>query len=292
MKMGFSVRSVICIFSLCVAFALLFVGDSSTGGGIHELRIKSFKVNQATSIPSRKLLTVAGTNDYGDGSIGGSDGNGIPGSDGSNGSDGNGIPGSDGSNGPDGNGIPGSDGSTGSDGNGIPGSDGSTVPGGNGIPGSDGSNGPDGNGIPGSDGSTGPGGNGIPGSDGSDGSGSGGWGGFGGPDGSVNRIGAACSKRSIDVFQGQTAPMPNGIPTYTVEVQNICVSGKCTIANIHLNCGWFSSARLINPSVFRRLTYNDCLVNNGQPLGPGQTITFSYANTYAYPMAVSSVACF
>ncbi|KAK1350609.1 protein TAPETUM DETERMINANT 1-like [Heracleum sosnowskyi] len=240
-EMGSNMRSVTCIFSFCVAFALLSVGDSSTGAGIHEEGINISKVNQTIS---RKLLFVAGTNDYGDGSnVGGWDGDGSEGSEGSiGGSDGNGSEGSDGSNGSDGNGSEGSDGSNGSGG-----------------------------------------------SNDSNGSGSSGWDGSGG---SVNRIGAACSKRSIDVFQGQTAPMPNGIPTYTVEVQNICVSGHCTIANIHLNCGWFSSARLINPSVFRRLSYNDCLVNNGQPLGPGQTITFQYANTYAYPMAISSVACF
>ncbi|KAK1379819.1 TPD1 protein-like [Heracleum sosnowskyi] len=123
------------------------------------------------------------------------------------------------------------------------------------------------------------------GSDGSDGPG-----GSDGSSGSVKRIGLGCSKSSINVFQGQTAPLPSGIPTYTATVENICVTG-CTISNIHLSCGWFSSARSINPRVFRRLSYNDCLVNDGQPLGPGQTITFQYANTFSYPLAVSSITC-
>ena len=199
----------------------------------------------------------------------------------------NGIPGSNGSNGFDGNEIPGSEGSTGPGGNGKPGSDGSNSTDGNGIPKSDGSTDSDGNGIPaGSKDSTGSGGNGIPGSDRSD-----------GPDGStvsINRIGpaAGCSKSSITILQGQTAPMPNGIPTYTAQVHNICVSGNCNIGNIHLSCGWFSTARTINPSVFRRLAYDDCLVNDGKPLRPGQTIIFSYANTFSYPMAVKSVTCF
>ncbi|KAK1379824.1 TPD1 protein-like [Heracleum sosnowskyi] len=72
--------------------------------------------------------------------------------------------------------------------------------------------------------------------------------------GSVKRIGPGCSKSSIDVFQEQTAPLPSGIPTYTATVENICVTG-CTISNIHLSCGWFSSARSINPRVFRRLSF-------------------------------------
>ncbi|OIS97331.1 tpd1 protein -like 1 [Nicotiana attenuata] len=112
-------------------------------------------------------------------------------------------------------------------------------------------------------------------------------------DGSENRIGpSSCSKDSIQVNQGDTAPLPNGIPTYTVIIENACYSGgSCTVSNIHLSCGWFSSARLINPRIFRRLSYNDCLVNDGEPLNPGQSLTFQYANTFKYPLSVSSIAC-
>lgn len=106
-----------------------------------------------------------------------------------------------------------------------------------------------------------------------------------------NRIwGDKCSKSDIVISQGPTAPLPSGIPTYTVEIMNMCVSG-CDISGIHLRCGWFSSARLINPKVFKRLRYNDCLVNDGKPLINGATISFQYANTFLYPLSVSSVAC-
>ncbi|XP_057731130.1 TPD1 protein homolog 1-like [Arachis stenosperma] len=99
-----------------------------------------------------------------------------------------------------------------------------------------------------------------------------------------------CSKSDIVISQGPTAPLPSGIPTYTVEIMNMCVSG-CDISRIHLTCGWFSSARLINPKVFKRLRYNDCLVNDGRPLLNGATISFQYANTFLYPLSVSSVSC-
>ncbi|XP_009769735.2 TPD1 protein homolog 1-like [Nicotiana sylvestris] len=107
------------------------------------------------------------------------------------------------------------------------------------------------------------------------------------------RIGtASCSKDNITVNQGPSGTLPNGIPTYTVIVSNACVFESCSsISNIHLSCGWFSSARLINPAIFRRLGYNDCLVNDGRPLTSGQTITFQYANTFSYPLEVSSVTC-
>ncbi|XP_062025768.1 TPD1 protein homolog 1-like [Rosa rugosa] len=107
-----------------------------------------------------------------------------------------------------------------------------------------------------------------------------------------NRIwGEKCSRSDIVIEQGPTAPLPSGIPTYTVEIMNVCVTG-CNISHIHLTCGWFSSATLVNPKVFRRLRHNDCLVNDGKPLVNGGTISFEYANTFLYPLKVSSVACY
>ncbi|TMW84723.1 hypothetical protein EJD97_024538 [Solanum chilense] len=124
------------------------------------------------------------------------------------------------------------------------------------------------------------------------GDGNGGDGNSTGGDGSENRIGeGTCSNNFIQVNQGPSASLPSGIPTYTVIVLNACYSGSCSISNIHLSCGWFSSARLINPKIFRRLNYNDCLVNDGQPLAAGESLTFSYANTYPYKLAVSSIVC-
>ncbi|GMN36617.1 hypothetical protein TIFTF001_006169 [Ficus carica] len=107
----------------------------------------------------------------------------------------------------------------------------------------------------------------------------------------VNHIGTGtCSTEDISIFQGQTAPLPNGIPSYTVQILNACASG-CGISNIHVKCGWFSSVRLVSPRVFRRLYYDDCLVNDGEPLAPGETLSFQYANSFQYPLSVSSVAC-
>ncbi|XP_009415695.3 TPD1 protein homolog 1-like [Musa acuminata AAA Group] len=99
-----------------------------------------------------------------------------------------------------------------------------------------------------------------------------------------------CSKDDILLYQGATAPLPNGIPTYTVQILNACPT-RCSVADIHVRCGWFSSARLINPLLFRRLRFDDCLVNDGAALASGESLSFQYANTYRYPLSVSSVAC-
>ncbi|KAI3718601.1 hypothetical protein L6452_19479 [Arctium lappa] len=113
----------------------------------------------------------------------------------------------------------------------------------------------------------------------------------GGDDDGSNRItDDECSEKDIYIFQSPTTPLPNGIPTYTVMVQNVCIS-DCSISDIHLSCGWYSSARLINPNIFQRISYNDCLVNNGNPIKPGSTISFQYANTYPYPMSLASYTC-
>ncbi|XP_074567195.1 TPD1 protein homolog 1-like [Curcuma longa] len=104
------------------------------------------------------------------------------------------------------------------------------------------------------------------------------------------KLAADCSIGDIEVHQGQSAPLPNGIPTYTVSVLNLC-SGGCSLSNIHLSCGAFSSARLVNPSVFRRLSINDCLLNDGRPLAPGAVVSFQYANSFSYPLAISSATC-
>ncbi|KAI3456573.1 hypothetical protein Pfo_013236 [Paulownia fortunei] len=101
----------------------------------------------------------------------------------------------------------------------------------------------------------------------------------------------SCSKDNIVVDQGPTAPLPSGIPTYTVEIMNVCTTGSCSISSIHLSCGWFSSAREIDPNIFERIAYDDCLVKGGKPLNPGEAISFQYANTFEYPLSVSSVAC-
>ena len=77
----------------------------------------------------------------------------------------------------------------------------------------------------------------------------------------TERMGDSCSKDDIVVYQGATAPLPNGIPTYTVQILNVCLSG-CAVSDIHVTCGWFSSARLINPRIFRRIRFDDCLVND------------------------------
>ena len=142
----------------------------------------------------------------------------------------------------------------------------------------------------------------------------------------TDRVGdGRCSASDITVLQGEGEPLPDGIPTFSVQIFNGCTSptpsptagagvgagvgaGAGTVggageaatedpddccggmAHIHVACGWWATAKLVNPAIFRRLGFNDCLVNDGRPLKPGHLLTFEYANSFPYPMTVTSVS--
>ncbi|KAL7220821.1 hypothetical protein ACSBR2_013671 [Camellia fascicularis] len=76
-----------------------------------------------------------------------------------------------------------------------------------------------------------------------------------------------CTDRDISITQGQGSS--TGIPEYIVEIINTCLSDDCPPSNIHLHCGLFASARLVDPQLFKRLSNDDCLVNGGKPLKVG-----------------------
>ncbi|KAG4946659.1 TPD1 1 [Glycine soja] len=94
-----------------------------------------------------------------------------------------------------------------------------------------------------------------------------------------------CTSKDISISQSQTSTP--GIPQFIVQIVNNCVSG-CAPSDIHLHCGMFASARMVNPRLFKRISYDDCLVNGGNPLAPSQIIRFTYSNTFSYPLAFKS----
>ncbi|XP_041004895.1 protein TAPETUM DETERMINANT 1-like isoform X1 [Juglans microcarpa x Juglans regia] len=94
-----------------------------------------------------------------------------------------------------------------------------------------------------------------------------------------------CTNRDISISQSRDTT--SGIPRYIVQIVNTCVSG-CAPSKIRLHCGWFASARIINPRTFKRLSYDDCLVNGGKPLKSRQIISFTYSNSFMYPLAFKS----
>ncbi|KAG9456601.1 hypothetical protein H6P81_001109 [Aristolochia fimbriata] len=100
--------------------------------------------------------------------------------------------------------------------------------------------------------------------------------------------GKPCGMGNVQIYQ-----VPNGfgqghIPEYVVQIVNAYDS---PVHNVHVACGEFASARLVNPRVFKRLQPNDCLVNEGKPLEANTLLAFFYTNSRPYDLAVSSVEC-
>ncbi|KAL0345971.1 UNVERIFIED_CONTAM: protein TAPETUM DETERMINANT 1 [Sesamum radiatum] len=96
-----------------------------------------------------------------------------------------------------------------------------------------------------------------------------------------------CPDAQIQVSQGLEST--SGIPRYGVMIANLC--SNCWVAEVHLHCGWFASANVVNPQMFKRMSYDDCLVNGGKPIPSGHVIQFHYSNTYSYPLSVASYVC-
>ncbi|RWR96130.1 protein TAPETUM DETERMINANT 1 [Cinnamomum micranthum f. kanehirae] len=68
-------------------------------------------------------------------------------------------------------------------------------------------------------------------------------------------------KRDISISQSKSPS--SGIPQYIVQIASTCMSG-CAPSNIHVHCGWFASARIVNPNTFKRLSYRH--ISNSCPM--------------------------
>lgn len=97
----------------------------------------------------------------------------------------------------------------------------------------------------------------------------------------------SCGPSDLSLTQGPL-PSTGGIPTFDVQIVNLC--GSCAMSQIHVACGNWASATPVNPYVFTRLSYNDCLVNNGAALSSQGSVSFQYANSAMYPMSITSAS--
>ncbi|CAL4923867.1 unnamed protein product [Urochloa decumbens] len=101
--------------------------------------------------------------------------------------------------------------------------------------------------------------------------------------------GGGCPDGVVQVSQVSAGTLPSGIPSYSVTITNTCLD--CTVRDVHVSCGEFASTELVDPGSFQRLAYGDCLVKDGGPIGPGETVSFEYSNSFIYSMGVVSVSC-
>ncbi|KAE8777307.1 hypothetical protein D1007_49958 [Hordeum vulgare] len=98
-----------------------------------------------------------------------------------------------------------------------------------------------------------------------------------------------CSQDLLEVSQINAPSMAGGMPTYSVGITNTCID--CLVCDVHIACGDFASNDVIDPDKFRRLGFNDCLVNGGRSIEPSFPVSFQYGNSFPYPMTVASASC-
>ncbi|KAH7428410.1 hypothetical protein KP509_09G000400 [Ceratopteris richardii] len=103
----------------------------------------------------------------------------------------------------------------------------------------------------------------------------------------IRRLSNGCTERDLSISQSREMG-ESGVPQYIVQIYDTCTDDGCAPSDVHLNCGWFASRLLVSPDVFRRLAYNDCLVNGGLPLLQGKIIRFTYQNSFMYPLSFKS----
>ncbi|XP_038711875.1 uncharacterized protein At1g05835-like [Tripterygium wilfordii] len=96
-----------------------------------------------------------------------------------------------------------------------------------------------------------------------------------------------CKPGQFTIAQAKTGGYVSGKPEYSVTISNKC---PCTQLDLTLSCHGFQSAKLVSELT---KTGSTCLVNNGQPIYPQSTFTFTYSWDAAFPFKPlsSAVAC-
>lgn len=82
-----------------------------------------------------------------------------------------------------------------------------------------------------------------------------------------------CTLNDLTIGTVRTGRVAQGKPEWMVTVYNKCV---CCISLLKVRCTGFKSAEPTDPSKILPQG-NECLINGGQPVAAGSSISFSYA---------------
>ncbi|MED6225215.1 hypothetical protein PIB30_091541 [Stylosanthes scabra] len=92
-----------------------------------------------------------------------------------------------------------------------------------------------------------------------------------------------CKDTYIKINQGQN----DGSLLVNGDIINTC---PVPITDLRVDCGSFIRSGVPVPNVFSPLVGNECVVNNGNPIGVDD-ITFQYSNPEIFPVTVTSFKC-
>ncbi|XP_047330974.1 TPD1 protein homolog 1B-like [Impatiens glandulifera] len=100
-----------------------------------------------------------------------------------------------------------------------------------------------------------------------------------------------CCAADIRINQWPSGYTAMNIPKFTVEVVNEAWMATDGVFDVHIFCGEFASATLVNPMVFRRIGFGDCVLRDGGKIGMDEIISFDYSNILPYPLFAVHVRC-
>lgn len=86
-------------------------------------------------------------------------------------------------------------------------------------------------------------------------------------------IDKTCSPRDVRKYQWASGFTSLHVPKYTVQIINEAWHVK-GVFGVRISCGEFASKALINPMIFRRISFCNCLLKDGRIMNRGDRSSF------------------
>ncbi|CAN8295408.1 unnamed protein product [Cochlearia groenlandica] len=96
-------------------------------------------------------------------------------------------------------------------------------------------------------------------------------------------FGEKCESRSSEPTVRQTVVKLREGNKFRVDVMNKCP--MCPVINLRLQCQGFPQS-IVDPTLLRVLSSSagNCVVNDGLPLSPMETLSFNYSNSHQFAL--------
>ncbi|GLT77123.1 hypothetical protein SLA2020_487370 [Shorea laevis] len=88
-----------------------------------------------------------------------------------------------------------------------------------------------------------------------------------------------CHPKEFSVSQSETGVKVENKPEWNVTINNPC---SCAQFNVKLSCDGFQSVKPMDPSILQK-SEAECLVDNGNPIAPHSSFSFTYAWDTSFP---------
>ncbi|XP_075636995.1 TPD1 protein homolog 1-like [Castanea sativa] len=105
----------------------------------------------------------------------------------------------------------------------------------------------------------------------------------------VGKGNCQCTLSQVTIKQSKTGEVVQQKPVWSVTINNGC---PCSQSDLKLSCNGFQTVKPVDPSVLSQ-SDNECLVNNGLPVQPSSSVSFTYAwdTSFSFQPLSSQINC-